>query len=61
MITVLSILGLGAIGSRIGHVTCNYNGSLPHGWGREFVEFLKIVMINTVLFFLIMSVIIFLF
>lgn len=56
MITVLSILGLGAIGSRIVDVACNHSGRFPHGWGREFVEFFKIVMINTGIFILLMLV-----
>ena len=56
MITVFSILGLGAIGSRLVDVTCNHSGRFPHGWGREFVEFFKIVMINTGFFIVIMLV-----
>lgn len=56
MITVFSILGLGAIGSRIVDVRVNHSGRFPHGWGREFVEFFKVLMINTVIFILIMLV-----
>ena len=56
MITVLSILGLGAIFNRVIYIAGNHGGHLPHGWGREFVEFFKIVMINTGFFIVIMLV-----
>jgi len=56
MITVFSILGLGAIGSRIVEVRVNHSGKFPHGWGREFAEFFKIVMINTGIFIMLMLV-----
>jgi len=56
MITVFSILGLGAIGSRIVDIRVNHSGRFPHGWGREFIEFFKIVMINTGIFILLMLV-----
>ena len=57
MITVFSILGLGAIGSRIVDVTCNHSGRFPHGWGREFVEFFTTLAVNTGFFILIMIVV----
>ena len=56
MITVLSILGLGAICNRIIYIAGHHGGHLPHGWGKEFIEFFKIVMINTGFFIVIMLV-----
>ena len=56
MITVLSILGLGAIGTRIVDVTSNHSGRFPHGWGKEFVEFFKVVTLNTAIFIVLMLV-----
>jgi hypothetical protein len=61
MITVFSILGLGAIGTRIVDVTLNHSSRFPHGWGREFVEFFKIMVINLGIFILIIPMILFLF
>jgi hypothetical protein len=54
MITVLSILGLGAIGTRIADVTSNHSGRFPHGWGKEFAEFFKVVTLNTAIFIVLM-------
>jgi hypothetical protein len=56
MITVFSILGLGAIGTRIVDVNCNHSGRFPHGWGKEFVEFFKVVTLNTAIFIVLMLV-----
>jgi hypothetical protein len=54
MITAFSILGLGAIVNRMIYVSAYHEWRFPHGWRREFVEFFKILAMNTVYFILIM-------
>jgi hypothetical protein len=54
MITAFSILGLGAIVTRLINLAGYHNWRLPHSWGREFIEYFKILATNTVCFILIM-------
>jgi hypothetical protein len=57
MITTFSILGLGAVLSRVIHIAKNHNGRFPHSWGKEFTEFFTTLAINTGFFILIMIVV----
>lgn len=57
MITIFSILGLGAIGNRIFDVARNHNGKFPHGWREELMELFTTFTINTGCFVFFMIVI----